>query len=111
MRTPTLLGLALRTLLPAFPGTHPPPWALRLVDEGLAGFALFGYNIVETEQVTALTEALRSVRPDVIIATDEEGGDVTRLCYAHGSHYPGNAALGAVDDVELTRGIYRAIGG
>ncbi len=44
------------------------------------------------------------------MATDEEGGDVTRLCYAQGSPYPGNAALGAVDDLELTSRIYHAIG-
>jgi len=57
-----------------------------------------------------LTATLRAARPDVIIATDEEGGDVTRLCYANGSPYPGNAALGVVDDIDLTRAIYRAIG-
>jgi beta-N-acetylhexosaminidase len=108
--TPTLRGLALRTLLPAFPGVRPPEWALRLTAEGLGGFALFGYNIADPEQVAALTAALRAERPDVIIATDEEGGDVTRLSYAHGSRYPGNAALGVVDDVDLTREVYRAIG-
>jgi len=108
--SPTLRGLALRTLLPAFPGTHPPAWALRLVEQGLGGFALFGYNIVDGAQVASLTAALRSARPDVIVATDEEGGDVTRLCYAHGSPYPGNAALGVVDDVALTERIYHAIG-
>ncbi|HYX58697.1 MAG TPA: glycoside hydrolase family 3 N-terminal domain-containing protein, partial [Streptosporangiaceae bacterium] len=30
--------------------------------------------------------------------------------YADGSPYPGNAALGAVDDVALTQAVYRAIG-
>jgi len=109
-RRPTLRGLALRTILPGFGGLTPPPWALRLVQEGLGGFALFGYNIADTEQVARLTAALRSARSDVIIAIDEEGGDVTRLCYANGSPYPGNAALGAVDDVDLTRQIYGAIG-
>ena len=106
----TLRGLALRTLLPAFPGTLPPEWALRLAREGLGGFALFGYNIVDADQVAELTAQLRSARPDLIVAADEEGGDVTRLCYAQGSPYPGNAALGVVDDVDLTQGIYRAIG-
>ena len=110
MSRPTLRGLALRTLLPGFPGTTPPAWARRLVQEGLGGFALFGYNIADADQVATLTATLRSARSDVIIATDEEGGDVTRLCYAHGSPYPGNAALGRVDDVGLTRAIYRAIG-
>ena len=45
-----------------------------------------------------------------MIAIDEEGGDVTRVAYADGSPYPGNAALGAVDDVSLTRAVSRAIG-
>ncbi|HEY7013101.1 MAG TPA: glycoside hydrolase family 3 N-terminal domain-containing protein, partial [Streptosporangiaceae bacterium] len=47
---------------------------------------------------------------DPVIAIDEEGGDVTRVAYADGSPYPGNAALGAVDDVALTQAVYRAIG-
>src|SRR5262249_17475804 len=41
---------------------------------------------------------------------DEEGGDVTRLEVARGSSYPGNGALGAVDDVELTERIAASIG-
>jgi beta-N-acetylhexosaminidase len=55
---------------------------------------------------------LRSAAPgdDPVIAIDEEGGDVTRVAYADGSPYPGNAALGAVDDVALTQAVYRAIG-
>ena len=106
----SLRTLALRTLLPAFPGTHPPAWALRLVEEGLGGIALFGANIVSPDQVAALTATLRGARTDVIVATDEEGGDVTRLCYAQGSPYPGNAALGIVDDIAVTEEIYAAIG-
>ena len=35
---------------------------------------------------------------------------MTRLAHRSGSPYPGNAALGAVDDPDLTRRIYRAIG-
>ena len=45
-----------------------------------------------------------------MIAIDEEGGDVTRVAYSDGSPYPGNAALGAVDDAVLTRSVYQAIG-
>jgi beta-N-acetylhexosaminidase len=47
----------------------------------------------------------------VLIAIDEEGGDVTRLAHATGSPYPGNAALGAVGDASLTQRVYEAIGG
>jgi beta-N-acetylhexosaminidase len=110
MSAPTDRELALRTLLPAFPGTVAPDWARRLVAEGLGGYALFGGNVVDHAQVAELTASLRAERPDVIVAIDEEGGDVTRLCYATGSPYPGNAALGAVDDVDLTRAIYGLIG-
>jgi beta-N-acetylhexosaminidase len=110
MSHPTLRELALRTLMPAFPGTTAPDWALRLISEGLGGIALFGANVRSHEQVAALTASMRSARGDVVIAIDEEGGDVTRLFYAHGSPYPGNAALGVVDDVSLTRSVYAAIG-
>lgn len=102
--------LALGTLLGAFPGHTPPQEALRLIGDGLAGVVLFGYNIDNSAQVAALTAALRSARPDVLIGVDEEGGDVTRLAHATGSPYPGNAALGRVDDPGLTRRVYQAIG-
>src|SRR6185503_12265660 len=43
-------------------------------------------------------------------AIDEEGGDVTRLEAATGSSYPGNAALGVVDDVELSERVATSLG-
>jgi beta-N-acetylhexosaminidase len=108
---PGLRRLALGTLLAAFPGGSAPGWALDLLTEGLAGHTLFGTNVVDPAQLTGLTARLRSVRPDALIAIDEEGGDVTRLAHRTGSPYPGNAALGTVDDPELTRAVYAAIGG
>ncbi|MDQ7909835.1 glycoside hydrolase family 3 N-terminal domain-containing protein [Phytohabitans sp. ZYX-F-186] len=107
---PGLRRLALRTLLAAFPGTSAPDWATDLVGDGLAGYTLFGYNIAEPTQVAAIAAALRATRGDVLIAIDEEGGDVTRLAHATGSPYPGNAALGAVGDASLTQRVYEAIG-
>ncbi|MEU5945516.1 glycoside hydrolase family 3 N-terminal domain-containing protein [Micromonospora sp. NPDC047465] len=107
---PGLRRLALGTLLAAYPGPVPPDWAVDLVAEGLAGHTLFGTNVHDPGQLAASTAALRVGRPDVLIAIDEEGGDVTRLAHATGSPYPGNAALGAIDDVALTRRVYEAIG-
>jgi beta-N-acetylhexosaminidase len=107
---PGLRRLALRTLLAAFTGKTAPDWAFRLLSEGLAGHTLFGNNIAEPVQLATLTRSLLAVRPDTLIAMDEEGGDVTRLGHRTGSPYPGNAALGAVDDVDLTRSVYAAIG-
>jgi beta-N-acetylhexosaminidase len=107
---PGLRRLALRTLLAAFPGHTAPQWALTLLDDGLAGHTLFGRNIGDADQLAGLTATLRDRRPDVLLAVDEEGGDVTRLAHRTGSPYPGNAALGAVDDVDVTRAVYAAIG-
>jgi beta-N-acetylhexosaminidase len=108
---PGLRRLALGTLLAAFAGGSAPDWAHDLLTEGLAGHTLFGTNVIDAAQVAALTASLRSVRADALIAIDEEGGDVTRLAHRTGSPYPGNAALGTVDDPGLTRAVYAAIGG
>jgi beta-N-acetylhexosaminidase len=108
---PRLLRLADAILIPPFPGSTAPGWVLRALEHGLGGVTLYGQNISAPEQVAALTTALRAAAgQDPVIAIDEEGGDVTRVGYADGSSYPGNAALGAVDDVLLTRAVYRAIG-
>ncbi|NEE20885.1 glycoside hydrolase family 3 protein, partial [Streptomyces sp. SID7499] len=101
--TDTLTRDALAVLQPGFTGTTAPDWLLRRVGEGLASVGLFGRNITSPEQLSALTERLRSEREDVLVAIDEEGGDVTRLEVTHGSSFPGNFALGSVDDVHLTR--------
>ena len=53
---------------------------------------------------------MRAERDDVLVAIDEEGGDVTRLEVRGGSSFPGNLALGAVDDVELTRAVAAELG-
>ncbi|MBV1848795.1 glycoside hydrolase family 3 protein [Catellatospora tritici] len=107
---PGLRRLALRTLLAAFPGHTAPDWAPDLLTQGLAGYTLFGYNIADADQLATLTTQLRAARPDALLAIDEEGGDVTRLAHRTGSPYPGNAALGAIGDLDLTRRVYHAIG-
>jgi beta-N-acetylhexosaminidase len=107
---PALAALADAVLIPPFPGTTPPPWILRALERGLAGVTLFGPNVVgDTPALSAALRSAAAVEP--VIAIDEEGGDVTRVAYAEGSPYPGNAALGVVDDVALTRDVYAAIGG
>ena len=79
-----------------------PDWVRRRLAEGLGGVVLYAWNVESREQLRALTDDLRSERDDLLIAIDEEGGDVTRLEAATGSSYPGNGALGVVDDVDLT---------
>ena len=98
-----------RASLPGFAGPEAPDWVRRRLAEGLGGVVLFGWNVESPEQLRSLTAALRS-EGEVLVGIDEEGGDVTRLEVATGSSYPGNAALGAVDDVELTERVAASIG-
>lgn len=106
----TLTRDALTVLQPGFPGTTAPDWLLRRVGEGLASVGLFGRNITGPAQLAALTAQLRAEREDILVAIDEEGGDVTRLEVNEGSSFPGNHALGAVDDPELTHAVARELG-
>ncbi|MFH8488560.1 glycoside hydrolase family 3 protein [Streptomyces longisporoflavus] len=108
--TDTLTRDALTVLQPGFVGTSAPDWLLRRIGEGLASVGLFGRNIASPEQLAALTAQLRAERDDVLVAIDEEGGDVTRLEVRSGSSFPGNHALGAVDDTELTRDVAAELG-
>ncbi|WP_238016752.1 glycoside hydrolase family 3 N-terminal domain-containing protein [Dactylosporangium sp. AC04546] len=105
-----LAGMADAVLQPGFMGKEPPPWLRRRLAEGLGGVALFARNVVDRDQVAELTAALRAEKPDVIVAIDEEAGDVTRVDAHIGSPWPGNLALGAIDDPALTREVAGHIG-
>ena len=69
-------------------------------DLGLGGVILFSQNIQSVEQTTALTTALQTAAEEgdspvkMLIATDQEGGMITRL--SMGTETPGNMALGAI---------------
>jgi beta-N-acetylhexosaminidase len=91
-------------VFPGFEGLVAPDW---LRGGGFGGVVLFAKNVRDPEQLAALTASLDGM----LVAIDEEGGDVTRLEAARGSSFPGNLALGTVDDVELTRRVAAAIGG
>ena len=96
-------------LLPSFEGPEVPDWLRRLIADGLGGVVLFASNIRDPEQLAGLTSELRAENDALLIALDEEGGDVTRLHAREGSPYPGNAALGSVDDIELTERVAASI--
>ncbi|MFJ3135767.1 glycoside hydrolase family 3 protein [Streptomyces sp. NPDC102359] len=108
--TDTLTRDALAVLQPGFTGTTAPDWIRRRLAEGLASVALFGRNVADPGQVAALTAQLRAERDDLLVAIDEESGDVTRLEVRTGSSFPGSHALGAVDDPALTRQVARELG-
>ncbi|GAB3873420.1 glycoside hydrolase family 3 protein [Terrabacter terrigena] len=105
-----LRRLVLGTLMPGFVGTTVPDWVKREYAAGLASVCLYGANVVDPDQLAALCASLRSAAPHVVLAVDEEGGDVTRLHYPTGSTQPGNALLGRLDDTALTRDSAVAIG-
>lgn len=50
-----------------------------LAHPGVGGVILFARNYESTEQVQALIQSIRSVRPEIIIAVDQEGGRVQRF--------------------------------
>jgi beta-N-acetylhexosaminidase len=107
---PGLGRLADAVLIPPFTGGSPPDWIRAAISGGLGGVTLFGPNVYDREQLARLTASLRGAGSEPVIAIDEEGGDVTRISHRTGSDYPGNAALGAVDDVALTSAVYAAMG-
>jgi beta-N-acetylhexosaminidase len=97
-------------LFPSFRGHAPAEWLRPWLARGLGGVVLFSRNVADPEQLGQLTGALRGEQPELVVGIDEEGGDVTRLEWASGSSYPGNAALGVIDDVALTQRVAGAIG-
>lgn len=106
----TLTRDALAVLQPGFTGTTAPGWVLEQLREGLGSVGVFGRNVETADQLAGLTAELREARPDVLVAIDEEGGDVTRLEARTGSSFPGNLALGTVDDPQLTRAVAHELG-
>ncbi|MGH3587228.1 MAG: glycoside hydrolase family 3 protein, partial [Pseudonocardia sp.] len=70
-------ALVAGVLLPGFSGTAVPDWLARAIDDGLAGVCLFAGNV--DPDLPALTAALHGRRPGFLVASDEEGGPVTRL--------------------------------
>ena len=72
-----------------------------------AGVILFAQNTSTNEGATRLIDALQKEnaaggdRPQLLISIDQEGGNVTRL--GQGTMTPGNMALGAINDTEVTK--------
>lgn len=107
-----IAALVDRCLLVWTRGTQVGPRYARWLGEGLGGVLLFKQNLRDAGQARDLCRELREAAAvDLLIAMDEEGGDVAPLHAAAGSPHPGNLALGAIDDVALTRAVATDIGG
>ncbi len=98
------------TLMPGFAGPELPDWLAAELADGLGSVCLFSTNIETVQQLSRLTGAIHAANPAALIATDEEGGDVTRLHHREGSPYPSMAYLGRLDDPALTEAVGRGIG-
>jgi beta-N-acetylhexosaminidase len=70
------------------------------------GVIYFSRNIESPEQTAELSNQLQQIalssgsKIPLFISADQEGGTVTRLAGA--THFPGNMALGAANDQDLT---------
>src|SRR5690606_30248519 len=99
---------AASVLMPGFLGTEPPPWLARAVRGGLGSVLYFGQNF--TGDTARLSAELHRLAPGLLIASDEEGGAVSRLHAGGPAPYPSHAELGAADDTDRTREVARALG-
>ena len=81
-----------------------PAWLVEARATGLVSVCLYGDNVGPDGGLAPVCADLHERLPGVLLAVDEEGGDVTRVHYPQGSPTVGNAVLGRLDDEELTRG-------
>ncbi|HVL54638.1 MAG TPA: glycoside hydrolase family 3 N-terminal domain-containing protein [Vitreimonas sp.] len=88
----------------------------RLAAAPAAGVTLFRYlNVASAGQVRSLTDALQRAAASrnrvgaLLVAADQEGGQLIALG-ADSTAFPGNMALGATGDAELSEAVGRAIG-
>ncbi len=101
-----------RALMAAFEGIEVPAWLARVLPDS-PGVTLFGNsNVGSVAQMTALTSALQEAAGTnipLLIAADHEGGQLLGAGPAT-TPFPGNMALGAADDLDLTEAVGRAMG-
>jgi len=107
---PGLVRLVDGLLMPGFTGPVVPGWLADAVAGGLGAVCCFAGNLTGEDQVTGLTAELHRTSDQLLVCSDEEGGEVTRLEAGTGSRFPSPAALGKVDDVQATRQVARALG-
>ncbi len=75
----------------------------------VGGVILFRENLQNTTEILNLTNELQKYTNfGRLIATDQEGGAVTRIYGA--SEMPGNMALGAINDTSITRKVAEVMG-
>ena len=85
---PTLRELVGQRLVVALPGTTPSRALLARIRRGeIGGVILFGGNVASAPQLRSLTTSLQAAaraggRPPLLVAVDQEGGEIRRLRWA-----------------------------
>jgi beta-N-acetylhexosaminidase len=102
-----------RHLMLAFEGASVPAWLEEvLAATPMAGVTLFReLNLESPSQTAELVERLQAMNTadvDLLVAIDQEGGQLQGLVGS--TPFAGNMALGAADDIDLTRRVARAMG-
>ena len=111
MTTRAALAWRSRCCSRASPAPPSPAWLDRAAPtEGLAGVCLFGQNVEECRAGAGADRALHAPPEALVVASDEEGGSVTRLDARAGSPWPGAATLGALDDEQATYDVAAGLG-
>ncbi len=92
-----------KLLMPGFSGFEIPDWIAGQLSSGLGSVCLYGSNSGSFEQMRDLVRGLAELSSEELtVATDEEGGDVTRIEYLEGSSFSGNRTLGQRNDLQQT---------
>jgi beta-N-acetylhexosaminidase len=113
---PPLRERIARLLVVGFRGTTLTPNSQLIADIrdlGLGGVILFGSNVTSASQLKLLTDSLQSAAGErsLLIAVDQEGGNVARLGPGKGfAALPSQAEIGHQDDANLARSTGEQIG-
>lgn len=105
-----LTTLVYGALMPGVSTHTPETWVGDAVANGLESVCLFFEAVGSPEQTRATTRALHAMSPDLLIAIDEEAGEVTRVEAHSGSSFLAPLALGAIGDPDVTRSSGRLVG-
>lgn len=95
------------------PGVRTPgveAWVHAALAAGVESVCLFGDAVGSPARVGSTVRALRRSASDLLVATDEEGGEVTRIEAVAGSRFLSARALGVVDDLDVTGAQARLMG-
>jgi beta-N-acetylhexosaminidase len=99
-----------RRFMAGFEGRTLPPWLRELLEQGLAGVAIYPRNFRGADELSALTASIRAAASGpLLIGIDQEGG--TRFSLPEPfTQWPSPAKLGAHGDANLVRKMARAMG-